>query len=95
MLSLNWRVAAGIQIRCTGSVDCECELYYAELDALFSRHESAAAFLDRVFTSFFSSHEKNSSGDLQSFSDAPARMLFPLLTSVRFDGDELSDVMHH
>lgn len=71
----------------------ECELYYVERDALFSRHRASEAFLQRVIALFVSSHYKNSPNDLQMLSDAPAHALFVLLAPTRADSDTLPDVL--
>ncbi len=51
----------------------QCELFYVERDALFSRHRASEAFLHRVMALFVSSHYKNSPNDLQMLS-APQRI---------------------
>lgn len=71
----------------------ECELYYVERDALFSRHRASETFLQRVIALFVSSHYKNSPNDLQMLSDAPAHGLFVLLAPTRKDSDKLPDVL--
>lgn len=70
-----------------------CELYYVERDALFSRHAASEAFLQRVVALFVSSHYKNSPNDLQMLSDAPAHALFVLLAPTRSDATALPDVL--
>jgi N-acetyltransferase 10 len=71
----------------------ECELYYVERDALFSRHRASESFLHRVMALFVASHYKNSPNDLQMLSDAPAHALFVLLAPTRADTDKLPDVL--
>lgn len=71
----------------------ECELYYVERDALFSRHRASEAFLHRIMALFVSSHYKNSPNDLQMLSDAPAHGLFVLLAPTRPDTEKLPDVL--
>lgn len=71
----------------------QCELYYVERDALFSRHSASEAFLHRVMSLFVASHYKNSPNDLQMLSDAPAHDLFVLLAPTRPDTDKLPDVL--
>lgn len=71
----------------------QCELFYVERDALFSRHRASEAFLHRVMALFVSSHYKNSPNDLQMLSDAPAHMLFVLLGPTRPDTEKLPDVL--
>lgn len=71
----------------------ECELYYVERDALFSRHRASEAFLHRIMSLFVSSHYKNSPNDLQMLSDAPAHALFVLLAPTRPNTDKLPDVL--
>lgn len=71
----------------------DCELYYVERDALFSRHRASEAFLHRVMALFVSSHYKNSPNDLQMLSDAPAHALFVLLAPTRSDTSKLPDVL--
>lgn len=71
----------------------ECELYYVERDALFSRHRASEAFLHRIISLFVSSHYKNSPNDLQLLSDAPAHALFVLLAPTRSDTAKLPDVL--
>lgn len=71
----------------------DCELYYVERDALFSRHRASETFLQRVIALFVSSHYKNSPNDLQMLSDAPAHGLFVLLAPTRADSDKLPDVL--
>lgn len=71
----------------------ECELYYVERDALFSRHSASEAFLHRIMALFVSSHYKNSPNDLQMLSDAPAHGLFVLLAPTRPDTERLPDVL--
>jgi N-acetyltransferase 10 len=71
----------------------QCELYYVERDALFSRHLASEAFLHRVMALFVSSHYKNSPNDLQMLSDAPAHALFVLLAPTRADTSKLPDVL--
>ncbi|CAN8074547.1 unnamed protein product [Agarophyton chilense] len=71
----------------------ECELYYIERDALFSRHQASEAFLHRIMALFVSSHYKNSPNDLQMLSDAPAHALFVLLAPTRSDTEKLPDVL--
>lgn len=71
----------------------ECQLYYVERDALFSRHKASEAFLHRVMALFVASHYKNSPNDLQMLSDAPAHSLFVLLAPTRPDTDRLPDVL--
>lgn len=71
----------------------ECELYYVERDALFSRHSASETFLQRVIALFVSSHYKNSPNDLQMLSDAPAHCLFVLLAPTRADSASLPDVL--
>lgn len=71
----------------------ECELYYVERDALFSRHRASEAFLHRVMALFVASHYKNSPNDLQMLSDAPAHGLFVLLAPTRPDTEKLPDVL--
>lgn len=71
----------------------QCELYYVERDALFSRHRASEAFLHRVMALFVSSHYKNSPNDLQMLSDAPAHSLFVLLAPTRPDTAKLPDVL--
>lgn len=71
----------------------ECELFYVERDALFSRHRASEQFLQRVVALFVSSHYKNSPNDLQMLSDAPAHGLFVLLAPTGSDATELPDVL--
>lgn len=71
----------------------ECELYFVERDALFSRHQAAESFLHRIMGLFVSSHYKNSPNDLQMLSDAPAHRLFVLLAPTRKDTEKLPDVL--
>jgi N-acetyltransferase 10 len=71
----------------------DCELYYVERDALFSRHRASEAFLHRVMALFVASHYKNSPNDLQMLSDAPAHSLFVLIAPTRADTDKLPDVL--
>lgn len=71
----------------------DCQLYYVERDALFSRHRVSEAFLHRVMALFVASHYKNSPNDLQMLSDAPAHALFVLLAPTRPDTDKLPDVL--
>lgn len=71
----------------------ECELYYVERDALFSRHSASEDFLHKIMALFVSSHYKNSPNDLQMLSDAPAHGLFVLLAPTRPDTDKLPDVL--
>lgn len=71
----------------------DCQLYYVERDALFSRHRASEAFLHRVMALFVASHYKNSPNDLQMLSDAPAHALFVLLAPTRPDTDKLPDVL--
>ncbi|PXF44521.1 RNA cytidine acetyltransferase [Gracilariopsis chorda] len=71
----------------------ECELYYVERDALFSRHQASETFLHRIMALFVSSHYKNSPNDLQMLSDAPAHALFVLLAPTRSDTEKLPDVL--
>lgn len=71
----------------------QCELYYVERDALFSRHRASEAFLHRIMALFVSSHYKNSPNDLQMLSDAPAHALFVLLAPTRADTEKLPDVL--
>lgn len=63
----------------------DCELYFVNRDSLFSYHKLSEAFLQRVWALYVASHYKNSPDDLQLLSDAPAHMLFVLL-SPRQDG---------
>lgn len=71
----------------------ECELFFVERDALFSRHRASEAFLHRVMALFVASHYKNSPNDLQMLSDAPAHNLFVLLGPTRSDTDKLPDIL--
>lgn len=71
----------------------ECELYYVERDALFSRHNASEAFLQRIVALFVSSHYKNSPNDLQMLSDAPAHGLFVLLAPTGANSTTLPDVL--
>ncbi len=71
----------------------ECDLFFVERDALFSRHRASEAFLHRVMALFVSSHYKNSPNDLQMLSDAPAHNLFVLLGPTRADTDKLPDIL--
>lgn len=71
----------------------ECELYYVERDALFSRHKASEAFLHRIMALFVASHYKNSPNDLQMLSDAPAHRLFVLLAPTRPQTEKLPDVL--
>lgn len=71
----------------------ECELYYVERDALFSRHRASEAFLQRIMSLFVSSHYKNSPNDLQMLSDAPAHGLYVLLAPTRAHTEKLPDVL--
>lgn len=71
----------------------ECELYYVERDALFSRHKASEAFLHRIVALFVASHYKNSPNDLQILSDAPAHRLFVLLAPTRPQTEKLPDVL--
>lgn len=87
--------AGGIRQVLTGGAPHpdQCELYYVERDALFSRHRAAESFLHRIMALFVSSHYKNSPNDLQMLSDAPAHGLFVLLAPTRSDTEKLPDVL--
>lgn len=87
--------AGGVRQILTGGVPHpdECELYYVERDALFSRHQASEAFLHRVMALFVASHYKNSPNDLQMLSDAPAHGLFVLLAPTKADTEKLPDVL--
>lgn len=71
----------------------DCELYFVERDALFSRHNASETFLQRVIALFVSSHYKNSPNDLQMLSDAPAHGLFVLLAPTGANSTTLPDVL--
>eukprot|EP00003_Mantamonas_plastica_P018011 TRINITY_DN2961_c0_g2_i4.p1 TRINITY_DN2961_c0_g2~~TRINITY_DN2961_c0_g2_i4.p1 ORF type:complete len:533 (-),score=234.41 TRINITY_DN2961_c0_g2_i4:75-1673(-) len=61
----------------------ECELYYVNRDVLFSYHNAAEAFLQRMMSLYVSSHYRNTPNDLQMLADAPAHHLFVLLGPVK------------
>lgn len=58
----------------------DCQLYFVNRDSLFSYHKLSEAFLQRIWSLYVASHYKNSPDDLQLLSDAPAHMLFVLLS---------------
>lgn len=87
--------AGGVrQVLTTGAPHpSQCELYYVERDALFSRHNASETFLQQVTALFVSSHYKNSPNDLQMLSDAPAHGLFVLLAPTGTNSTTLPDVL--
>lgn len=59
-----------------------CELFYIDRDSLFSYHQAAETFLQKLVSIYVSSHYKNSPNDLQMISDAPAHHLFCLTGNI-------------
>ncbi|KAK8321486.1 hypothetical protein V6Z11_A12G103300 [Gossypium hirsutum] len=71
----------------------ECDLYYVNLDTLFSYHKDSELFLQRMMALYVSSHYKNSPNDLQLMADAPAHHLFVLLGPVDESKNQLPDIL--
>ncbi|KAF1625021.1 UNVERIFIED_CONTAM: RNA cytidine acetyltransferase, partial [Eudyptes robustus] len=70
-----------------------CQLYHVNLDALFSYHKAAELFLSKVMSIFVSAHYKNNPNDLQMLSDAPAQLLFVLMSPVSNEITDIPDIL--
>ncbi|CAD5206671.1 unnamed protein product [Bursaphelenchus okinawaensis] len=70
-----------------------CQLYYVNLDSLFSYHRAAELFLSKVMSIFVSAHYKNNPNDLQMLSDAPSQHLFVLMSPVSNESTDVPDVL--
>ncbi|RKP21486.1 ribosome biogenesis ATPase [Rozella allomycis CSF55] len=71
----------------------ECELFYVNRDTLFSFHNAAESFLQRMVALYVSSHYKNTPNDLQLMSDAPAHHLFVLLPPVDPNSNKIPEIL--
>lgn len=68
-----------------------CQLLAVNRDTLFSFHPVSERFLHSMLSLYVASHYKNSPNDLQLMSDAPAHLLYVLVSPVSESSDQLPE----